>query len=165
MARGGIHKLIDSRDWEGVLWTCLVEICIVDADPSFSIGLFNHDYIRKPFRVMNLPDKLSCEQLFNFFVDCRVVFGIKPSAFLDDRLVRGVNFKPVCYDVRVNSRHVLMRPGEDVFMLFEETDELVPEASKQLQSHLDRVLWVLVVQFNGFQLLNGAVFLFPFPCP
>ena len=61
MALGGIHKLIDSLDWEGVLWTCLIEICIVDADPPFSIGLFDHDYICEPLRVMNLLDKLACE--------------------------------------------------------------------------------------------------------
>ena len=58
-----------------------------------------------------------------------------------------------------------MRLGEDVFMLFEEADELVLEASRQLQSYLDRALWVLVLQFNGFQLLNRAasLFLFLFP--
>ena len=83
--------------------------------------------------------------------------------FLDDMLVHGVNVKPVCYDVKVNSRHILMQPGEDILMLFEEIDELVPEASKQLRSHLDPVLWVLVVQFNGFQLLNRTASLFPFP--
>ena len=51
---------------------------------------------------MDLPNKLGCEQLSNFFVDCRVAFRIEPLAFLDDRLVRGFNVKPVCYDGRID---------------------------------------------------------------
>ena len=38
-----------------------------------------------------------------------------------------------------------MGPGEYVFVLFKEVDELVLEAFKQLRSYLDRALWVLVV--------------------
>ena len=43
-----------------------------------------------------------------------------------------------------------MRLSEDIPVFFEETDKLVPEASRQLRSDLDRALWVLVVQLNGF---------------
>ena len=48
-------------------------------------------------------------------------------------------------------------------MFFKEIDQLIPEASRQLRSDLDRSLWVLVVQINGFQLLNRSAFLFLFP--
>ena len=49
-----------------------------------------------------------------------------------------------------------MGPGEYVFVFLKEVDELVPEVFRQLRFYLDRALWVLVVQFDGFQLLNGT---------
>ena len=55
--------------------------------------------------------------------------------------------------------------GEYIFLLFKEVNELVLEASRQLQSYLDYALWLLVVQFNGLQLLDGTAFLLFFLFP
>ena len=48
---------------------------------------------------------------------------------------------------------------EYIFVFFKEVNELVPKASRQLRSYLDYVLRVLVIQFDGFQLLDGTAFL------
>ena len=69
---------------------------------------------------------------------------------MDNRLVGGIDVEPVDDDGRIDPKYVFIRPFKHVFVLFEEADELVSEASRQLRSYLDRVLWVLVVQFDGF---------------
>ena len=103
---------------------------------------------------MVLLDKVGWEQLFNFFINCCVALRIKSSTFLDNWFVSWVNIESVGYDGRIDSWHILMQPSKDILMLLKEIDELVPEASRQMRSHLDRALWVLVVQLNGFQLLD-----------
>ena len=105
---------------------------------------------------MDLSDKVGCEQLFNFFIDCYVVLRIKSPTFLDNWYVSWVDVESVGYDGRIDSCHILMQPCKDVLMLSEETNELVLKASRQLRSHLDRALWVLVVNLNGIQLLDRA---------
>ena len=102
---------------------------------------------------MNFLDDPGCEQLSYFFIYGCVMPGVELSALLNDGLMHRIHIEPVGYDRRIDSRHVLMRPSEDVLVFFEETDELVPEASRQLRSDLDCVLWVLVIELNGFQLL------------
>ena len=83
---------------------------------------------------MNFPDELGCEQLSNFFVYGCVTFRVEFSSLLNDGFVRRIHVEPVDYDQWVDSRHVLMRPSEDVLILSEEADELVSEASRQLRS-------------------------------
>ena len=73
---------------------------------------------------------------------------VKPSAFLDNRLVSKIDVDPMDNNCCINSGHVLMGPGEYIFVFFKEADELVSKASKQLRSYLDRVLWVLVIQHD-----------------
>ena len=68
-------------------------------------------------------------------------------------------------DRRVDAKHVCIRPYEDILVFSEETDQLIPEASRQLRSDPDRALWVLVIQLNGFQLLDRSTFLLLFPSP
>ena len=49
----------------------------------------------------------------------------------------------------IDSWHVLMGPGEYVFVFFREVDEVVLEASRQLRSYLDHALCVLVSSLIG----------------
>ena len=140
MACNGVHELINSGDWEGVLWTCFVKVYVVDADSSFPIRFFDHDHICKPLRIVNFPDEPSCEQLSYFFVYGPVALKVELSTLLNNGLMRRINIEPVGYDRMINFRHVLMRPSVDVLVFFEETNELVPKASRQLQSDLDRML-------------------------
>ena len=90
--------LVNSGNGEGVFRTCLVEVCVVDADPSFFVGFLDHDDIRKPLGVVNFPDELGGEQFSNFFIYGRVTFCIKLSALLDNRFVDRVHVELVDYD-------------------------------------------------------------------
>ena len=78
--------------------------------------------------------------------------------------MRRIHIEFVGYDRMVDSMHVDVGPSKDVLVFSEETDELVPEASRQLRSDLDSALWVLIVQLNGFQLIDksASFFLLPF---
>ena len=98
MTCGSVHELVNSGNQEGVLWACFVEVCLVNADPPFSIWFFNHNYICKPFGVVNFPDKLGCEQLPNLFIYGCVSFWIELSALLNDWFVRGIHVEPMDYD-------------------------------------------------------------------
>ena len=90
-----IHQLINSGDREGVLWTCFIKVCVVDADSPFPVGFFDHDYICKPFKIVNFPDKLCYEQLSDFFVYGRVAFGVEFSLLLNDEFVCRIHVEPV----------------------------------------------------------------------
>ena len=41
----GVHKLVNPWEREGILWACLVDVCIVNTNPPFSILFLHHDYI------------------------------------------------------------------------------------------------------------------------
>ena len=82
---------------------------------------------------------------FSTSSDRRIPFRVEPVTLLNYRLVGRIYVKPVNYDRCIDVEHVFMGPSEYVFMLFQEVHEVIPEASKQLRSNLDRSLWVLVV--------------------
>ena len=51
---------------------------------------------------MDLSDKVSSEQLSNFFVYCCVVLGIESPTFLDNWFRSWVDVESVSYDGRIN---------------------------------------------------------------
>ena len=73
MAGESIHELVNSGNGEGVFWTCLVEVCIVDANLPLSIGLFDHDDICKPVRIVHFPDELGCEVCIALWIELTVL--------------------------------------------------------------------------------------------
>ena len=54
--------MIDSRESEGIFWTVLVEVSVVDAHPLLVAVLFkNEDRIRQPLGMVNFLDEPSRE--------------------------------------------------------------------------------------------------------
>ena len=52
--------MVNARDSEGILRAMLVEVCVVDAHPSFVVVLFEDEYwIRQPLGVVNFFDDAS----------------------------------------------------------------------------------------------------------
>ena len=54
----GVDDLVNARESEGILRAMLVEVCVVDAHPSFVVVLFEDEYwIRQPLGVVNFFDE------------------------------------------------------------------------------------------------------------
>ena len=109
---------------------------------------------------MGFPNELGPDELVDLLANRRILFRVEPAALLNDRLVGQIYIKLVNYDRWIDVGHVFMGPSKHVIVLLWEVHKLILEAFRQLQSNLDRSLWVLVVHFNGLQLLYRTSSLF-----
>jgi hypothetical protein len=66
---GGVHNLIYTREWIRVFWTCLVKIGVVDAHPKLPVGLWDYNRVGQPYRMVDLLDEASLQQLADLFTD------------------------------------------------------------------------------------------------
>ena len=58
----GVNDLVDAWKSKGILWTVLVEVCVVDTHPPFVVVLFENEYwVCQPLGVVNFFDESSCE--------------------------------------------------------------------------------------------------------
>ena len=81
---------------------------------------------------MSFPYELGFEELVDLLADRHVSFGVEPSAFLDNRLVRRIDVEPVDNNYGIDFEHAFMGLGKYISVFFKEADELVPKASQQL---------------------------------
>ena len=101
---GGVYNLIYTRKWIWVLWTCLIEVGVVDAHPKLPIRLGDDDRVGQPLRVVDLFDKASLQQLADLFTDeVLPLDGLLPG-LLSDRL--GVRV-----DLQMMLNHLPRDPG------------------------------------------------------
>ena len=58
----GVNDLVDAWKSKGILWTVLVEVCVVDTHPPFIIVLLeDEDRVGQPLEVMYFFDETSRE--------------------------------------------------------------------------------------------------------
>jgi hypothetical protein len=112
--------------WEGkrVFGTCLIETCVVDAQPKLPISLRDDNRVGQPLRVVDLSYEASIEQPFDFFTDeVLPLNGLLPGLLLDWPSV-GVDLQMVLDHLPRNPRHLRWLPGKHVDVSPEEGDEL-----------------------------------------
>jgi hypothetical protein len=112
--------------WEGkrVFGTCLIETCVVDAQPKLPVSLRDDNRVGQPLRVVDLSYEASIEQPFDFFTDeVLPLNGLLPGLLLDWPSV-GVDLQMVLDHLPRNPRHLRWLPGKHVDVSPEEGDEL-----------------------------------------
>ena len=113
MTNCGIYKLIDSGEKEAVFWAGVVEIYKFNAHLPFPIGLLDYDDIGEPLRIIDFSDKTSGQKLLHLFHDSLIPFGGENPSLLLDGLLCWIDIQSMLYHLAVNTRHILMSPGED----------------------------------------------------
>jgi hypothetical protein len=106
-----------------VFRTCLVEISVVDAHLKLPTGLRDDNRVGQPPWVVDLLDKASLGQLFDFLMDevlsvSRLFLGL-----LLDWSVIGVDLQMVVNHLPSDPRHLRHLPGKQVNISLEEGDE------------------------------------------
>lgn len=91
MTHYGIYKLFDFGQWKAVLRTCLVQINKVYAYLPLPISLLDQHNIGKPCLVINALYKPNFQKLIDLYLDSLIVFRVKNSPLLLDRVMHGVN--------------------------------------------------------------------------
>ena len=108
MPSGGVHKLVDSWQWEEILWAGFIEVCIIDTNPLFSVRFLYHHHIGQPLGIMGFPNELSLEELADLLANRRVPLGVESAALLNDKLVGQIYIEPVDDDRRINVGNLFM---------------------------------------------------------
>lgn len=67
MTGRGFYHSINARQWETVLEANLVQFSEVHTHSPPAVKLFYHHYIRKTFRILDLPNVVGLQQLGYFF--------------------------------------------------------------------------------------------------
>ena len=118
-----IDQLVDPRKRKAVFGTGLVEISEVDTGSPLSVGLGYKHGIGYPRGVVGLSDEPVFSEFLNLLFHRSGSFFIEQSSFLLDRRKVTVDVQVMATDARVDSHHILMRPGEDILVLSEKCDQ------------------------------------------
>ena len=101
----GVHDLVDAWQGEGILWTGFVDICIINAQPPFSIRLVHHDRIGQPRWMEHSSHQTRCFQFLDLLCDELLLF----QSLLSDLLLDGPRMRT---DSKVVLNHLPGNAGD-----------------------------------------------------
>jgi len=124
VAGSGVDQLVNLWKRKAILWASLIEVCVVDADPSLAVSFLYHYHIGQPLGVVGFSDEPCLEEFAHLFIYYFLSFGGKASLLLLDWLIPRSNFQPMSDHFDGNPWHVRSRPSEDISIIPEEADQL-----------------------------------------
>lgn len=64
-----IHKAVNPRQGITIFWASRVEVCEINVDLPFAIGLFLQNYVGKPLGILDFPDEACIDKFIDFFAN------------------------------------------------------------------------------------------------
>jgi hypothetical protein len=114
-----VDNLINKRGMKVVFGTNFVDIPIINAYTNCALFLVDRDKIRNPVSESHRINKAGFKKFLDFKLDSsRFTWVNWMKAFLDEFSI-GVCLDLMYHNVRVDTQHFFVAPGEDVMKLFE----------------------------------------------
>ena len=112
MFDSGIDYLIYPRQGKIIIWEYVIPVGVINADSTPSIFLWDYHHVHKPVQILDFSDKSDCQQFVNFCLDDFLSVRMEKL----DRLRGGCDINLVRGHDRMNSRHIRVSLGKNVFI-------------------------------------------------